>query len=137
MLKAVSNPKKNKLVSRQKLLSVTASDCRFDAFIGSGDGGQKRQKTASAIRCTHLASGAVGKATESRLQGQNRKTAFERMTETEEFKKWLKIEIARKAGGLAKIEAEVDADMKRVKVESKDEKGRWVDGLTSTESDAS
>jgi protein subunit release factor B len=114
-------------MSKQKLFSVTAADCRFDAFIGSGDGGQKRQKTASAIRCTHEPSGAVGKATESRMQGQNRTKAFQRMTETAEFKKWLKIEIARKTGALQAIEEKVEADMhpRNLSVECRDGNGRW------------
>jgi protein subunit release factor A len=124
-------------MEKQKFFSVTAADCRFDAFIASGDGGQKRQKTASAIRCTHLPSGAVGKATESRMQGQNRHMAFKRMAETPEFQKWLKIECARRAGTVAKIEAEVEESMTKVKVETKDQNGRWVEGITNADSDGS
>lgn len=60
---------------------------------GSGDGGQKKQKTSSEVRCTHEPSGAVGKATDSRDQAKNRVTAFKRMIETPEFKVWLQLKI--------------------------------------------
>ncbi len=78
---------------REKMFSVTAADCRWDVFRGSGDGGQKRQKTSSGVRCVHEASGAEGKATDSRNQSVNRKTAFERMVATKEFQGWLKLKI--------------------------------------------
>ena len=53
---------------RELLFSVTAKDCRFDYYRGSGAGGQHRNKTESAVRCTHLASGAVGQAEDHREQ---------------------------------------------------------------------
>jgi peptide chain release factor 2 len=72
---------------------VTADDCKWDVFRGSGDGGQKKQKTSSGVRCTHEPSGAVGKATDSREQSRNRKEAFKRMVESPQFKIWLKLKI--------------------------------------------
>lgn len=80
-------------MKRNKMFSVTASDCRWDVYRGSGDGGQKKQKTSSAVRCTHEPSGAVGEADDSRMQSSNRKTAFERMVATKEFKSWLQLKI--------------------------------------------
>lgn len=91
--------KKNKV----KMFSVTASDCRWDVFRGSGDGGQKKQKTSSGVRCVHEPSGAEGKATDSRNQSINRKTAFERMVATPEFQGWLKLKIE---AGLGHIQIE-------------------------------
>lgn len=99
---------------RKRILSVTAADLRWDVFRGSGDGGQKKQKTSSGVRCTHEPSGAVGHATDSRMQSQNRKTAFERMVSTAEFKAWLELEIDQKLG--------------RVKTEVSDGKGGWTEG---------
>jgi protein subunit release factor A len=92
---------------RQRLFSVTAADCEWQVFRGSGDGGQKRQKTSSGVRCCHRPSGAEGKATDSRLQSENRKTAFKRMCESREFQEWmrLKIEAAR---GNVEIEESTD-----------------------------
>jgi len=61
---------------KEILFSVTASDCRFDYYSGTGAGGQARNKSLSAVRCTHIASGAVGKSEEERSQKQNKITAF-------------------------------------------------------------
>lgn len=97
---------------KQRMFSVTAADCRFDVFRGSGDGGQKKQKTSSGVRCTHEASGAAGKATDSKNQSLNRKNAFIRMSETPEFRAWMEVEI--------------DSALGNIDVETKDEKGNWV-----------
>ena len=121
------------MAEKQKLLSVTAKDCKWEFMVASGDGGQNRQKRNTAVRCTHLNSGAVGKCSDGRSQDQNRKTAFKHMIETKEFKKWLQIEVSRKSGELARIEAKVNEEMKKVKVESHDDSGKWKDGLTDPE----
>jgi protein subunit release factor B len=44
------------------------ADCRWEAFRGPGPGGQKRNKTSSAVRITHLPTGLSAIATESRSQ---------------------------------------------------------------------
>jgi hypothetical protein len=76
---------------KTKMFSVTAADCRWDVFRGSGDGGQKKQKTSSGVRCVHEPSGAEGKATDNRHQNVNRRTAFERMCKTPEFQSWVRL----------------------------------------------
>ena len=97
---------------KTRWFSVTASDCRWDVFRGSGDGGQKKQKTSSGVRCVHEPSGAEGKATDSRHQNVNRKTAFERMAATPEFKSWLQLKI--------------DAGLGRVEIQETSEKGNPI-----------
>jgi hypothetical protein len=87
--------------NKTKMFSVTASDCRWDVFRGSGNGGQKKQKTSSGVRCVHEASGAEGKATDNRHQNINRRTAFERMVATPEFQGWMKLKIE---AGLGHVE---------------------------------
>lgn len=114
-------------MTKELLFSVTANDCRFDYYRGSGKGGQKRNKTCSAVRCTHLASGAVGQSDDTRSQHRNKQIAFGRMAETKEFKTWHKMEVARRSGELEEIEAKVDREMMmNVKVEKR-ENGLWVD----------
>jgi hypothetical protein len=54
-------------------------DCRWEAFRGSGPGGQKRNKTSSAVRVTHEPTGLAVVASESRSQAQNRERAFQRL----------------------------------------------------------
>jgi len=48
------------------------AQCRFEAFVGSGPGGQKRHKTNAAVRYTHVPSGIHAVATDSRSQRENR-----------------------------------------------------------------
>jgi hypothetical protein len=55
------------------------ADCTFEAFRASGPGGQKRNKTSSAVRLTHEPSGVSAVANESRSQHDNRKTALRRL----------------------------------------------------------
>lgn len=97
---------------KELLFSVTASDCRWDYFKGSGAGGQKRNKTASAVRCTHLASGAVGKAEDTRSQHQNKRLAFVRMGTSDIFQKWARTEAARITGKLKETEEWVENELK-------------------------
>lgn len=110
---------------KQLLFKVTAKDCRWDFFVGQGKGGQNKQKTHSACRCTHIASGAMGTSQDSRDQSQNKKKAFERMANTEVFQKWVKTEAMRASGELALIEAKVDEELLKTTVEVINEKGEW------------
>lgn len=53
--------------------------CRWEAYRGSGPGGQKRNKTSSAIRVTHLPTKIHAIAEESRSQAENRMRAMRRL----------------------------------------------------------
>jgi hypothetical protein len=55
--------------------------CEYDRFRASGPGGQKRNKTESAVRLRHAASGVFAVATESRSQHENRERALRRLRE--------------------------------------------------------
>jgi len=52
-----------------------------EVFRASGPGGQHVNKTESALRLTHPASGVVVMAQDSRSQFRNRELAFERLLE--------------------------------------------------------
>jgi protein subunit release factor A len=58
-----------------------ALDVRVDTFRAGGHGGQNLHKTESAVRLTHLPSGVVVVASDTRSQTQNREIAFERLRE--------------------------------------------------------
>lgn len=53
--------------------------CRVENYRASGPGGQKRNKTSSAVRITYLASGISAIGTESRSQHDNRRKALSRL----------------------------------------------------------
>lgn len=55
------------------------AQCRFEAFRGPGPGGQKRNKTSSAVRLAHQPSGLRAIAGESRSQHRNRQVAIGRL----------------------------------------------------------
>jgi RF-1 domain len=53
--------------------------CEVDTYRASGPGGQKRNKTSSAVRIRHLPSGLRVIAEESRSQHENRAKALRRL----------------------------------------------------------
>ncbi len=55
------------------------AQCEVDTYRASGPGGQKRNKTSSAVRLRHLPSGLIVIAEESRSQHENRARALRRM----------------------------------------------------------
>ena len=71
-----------KRASRQRWLSdddALLADCRVETYRASGPGGQKRNKTSSAVRLTHRPTGLNAIAEESRSQHQNRARALRRI----------------------------------------------------------
>src|SRR5881227_2290821 len=62
-------------LSDQELLG----QCALDTYRASGPGGQKRNKTSSAVRLRHLPSGLIVIAEESRSQHENRARALRRL----------------------------------------------------------
>src|SRR5258706_10079484 len=55
------------------------SQCAVDTYRASGPGGQKRNKTSSAVRIRHPPSGLIVIAEESRSQHENRVRALRRL----------------------------------------------------------
>jgi hypothetical protein len=55
------------------------SQCEVDTYRASGPGGQKRNKTSSAVRLRHPSSGLIVIAEESRSQHENRGRALRRL----------------------------------------------------------
>ena len=119
----MTEPNKKLLFS----LSKDAGDFVVEYFNGTGNGGQNRNKVAAACRIHHPKSGAMASCQEERSQKANRERAFKRLCETSKFKKWLRVETAKRAGTLKDIDAEVEKQMKNVKLEVRDENGRFVE----------
>jgi hypothetical protein len=55
------------------------AQCEVDTYRASGPGGQKRNKTSSAVRLRHPSSGLIVIAEESRSQHENRARALRRL----------------------------------------------------------
>jgi peptide chain release factor len=59
--------------------ALAIHDVRFEAFRAGGPGGQHQNKTESAVRATHIASGLSVVVREERSQHRNKALALERM----------------------------------------------------------
>src|SRR6476659_7745021 len=55
------------------------AQCEVDTYRASGPGGQKRNKTSSAVRLRHLPTGLIVIAEESRSQYENKAKALRRL----------------------------------------------------------
>jgi hypothetical protein len=53
--------------------------CKFEAYKSGGPGGQKRNKTSSAVRWTHIATGIQAHSNDFRSQAENRVRALHRL----------------------------------------------------------
>ena len=65
----------SRLIPDEALLTA----CKVETFRGPGPGGQKRNKTSSAVRITHVPTGVHAIAGESRSQSQNKAIALRRL----------------------------------------------------------
>ncbi len=59
--------------------SQLLAQCQVDTYRASGPGGQKRNKTSSAVRLRHPSSGLILIAEESRSQHENKAKALRRL----------------------------------------------------------
>ena len=62
-------------LSEEQLLA----QCEVDTYRASGPGGQKRNKTSSAVRLRHVPTGLIVIAEESRSQHENKAKALKRL----------------------------------------------------------
>ena len=106
-------------MSRELLFTVNKHDCEWSYFRATGHGGQHRDKTHNAVRCTHKPSGASATCQEYREQHRNKQIAFRKVAESKEFQAWARIEAQKKMGIQAEIERKVDEMMRpeNIKVE--------------------
>ena len=117
---------------KQLLFSLTKKDFRVDTFRSGGKGGQHQNKTESGVRITHIESGAVGESREEREQLRNKEKAFQKLINSPKFKAWHKVKTAFMLQGIKNAEVEMERRVeesmqpKNLKVEVKDDAGRWA-----------
>ena len=122
----MKNSSKHEPKKRELLFSVTKDDCDWSYTKGTGAGGQARNKTSSAVHCRHRASGAKGYSESSRSQLDNRRDAFVKMCNTDEFKRWHKLETLRRTGMMDQIDRRVAEELTKTKIEIRID-GRWTE----------
>jgi protein subunit release factor B len=110
---------------KQLLFSLTKKDFIVEYYNPGKNGGQNANKIASACRIHHPASGAIGECKEERSQKPNREQAFKRLTKSSKFKKWLRLETAKRMGQLDDIEQKVEKAIAESKIEIR-ENDKWV-----------
>lgn len=115
------------MTKKEILFSLTEKNFEWSYTKGSGKGGQKRNKTSNAVHCKHVPSGSYGYSEATRSKHDNKIDAFTKCVGTDKFKAWLNMEIARATGQLEVAKSEAEKQMQFIKVEVKDEKGRWID----------
>jgi hypothetical protein len=99
------------------LFTVRLADLREEHYRGSGAGGQKRNKTSSAVRFTHEPSGATGESESQRYQHQNRVEALRRLSINPKFVRWAHAQVAAIDEGYASLERKVDDLMRPENIE--------------------
>lgn len=113
---------------RKLLFSVTAKDCDWSFSHGTGNGGQARNKSQSAVHCLHRASGARAFSQAGRSQEDNKRDAFVKMCQSKEFKAWHQREVWKHLGVLDQIEKTVAEGMRpeNLRMEIRVD-GRWTE----------
>ncbi|MDE3022901.1 MAG: peptide chain release factor-like protein [Pseudomonadota bacterium] len=119
---------------KELLFSVTANDCEWSYTKGTGCGGQKRNKTSSAVHCMHRPSGAHGYSEASRSQLDNKRDAFVKMCETKKFKAWHRMEFMRRTGEAAALEAKMQDSLRHIRIDTR-VNGLWVETAESALTD--
>lgn len=113
---------------RTLLFSVTAKDCDWSFSHGTGNGGQARNKSQSAVHCHHRDSGARAYSQAGRSQEDNKRDAFVKMCQSKEFKDWHRREVWKRLGILDEIERAVAEGMRpeNLRMEIRID-GKWVE----------
>lgn len=112
--------------NKELLFSLTKKDFVVEYFIGSGKGGQHKQKTSTACRITHAESGASGTCQDHREQHRNRAKALQNLTKHHKFKLWIQKKIMEIDLGKT-VENWVEEQMQPqfLKIERKNKEGKW------------
>ena len=112
---------------KELLFTVKKKDFTVQTFRSGGHGGQHQNKTDSGVRIIHRASRAVGESRNDKSQHRNKRAALKRLVATQVFQLWVKRR-AFEIGGGKTVRQIVEKAMgaKHLKIEAKDENGKWI-----------
>ncbi len=115
-------------MKKELLFSVTKKDLSIQYFSGTGAGGQHRNKHQNCVRMFHADSGARVTGQSNRERIANVRQAFNALTKDPKFIVWHTRKthealIGKSIDELVKESMHVD----NIRVEEKDESGKWVD----------
>lgn len=101
-----------------------------ETYKSSGPGGQRKNKTETAVRLTHLPSGITVIATEHRSQAENRKLAFKRLRErliklNQPRRRRIPTAVPRIVIEKIKQEKKIHAQKKRLRQKPQKKLGEW------------
>lgn len=113
---------------KERLFTVTANDCTWNYYRGSGPGGQKKNKTSNCARVLHEPSGAVGRGEQGRSQIENRQIAWKQMASSPIFQAWCRNKAYEISGESETLKKNVEFELQTntlVEVEGED---GWIPG---------
>lgn len=117
---------KSESESREKVTILSPKDMKVSYFCGSGAGGQARNKVASGVMIRHEESGAIGRASDSRSQHDNRVSAFKRLAADPRMKFWIARRIHElRQGESLEQEIEKETSSEKLRYEVKNDQGQW------------
>lgn len=112
----------------KKISICTAKDFDVSYYCGSGPGGQARNKVASGVQIIHRETGAIGRASDSRSQADNKKNAFARLLATPRMKFFIAAKLYEIQQNETMEETVLrEARDENLKFEVKDETGKWTE----------
>jgi hypothetical protein len=113
---------------KKLLFTIHKKDFKIQTFRSGGKGGQHQNKTNSGVRIIHLASGAVGESRSDRSQHRNKRLALGGLIKSDKFKIWIQKTVFEMTT-VKSIDQRVEEAMqpKNIKIETKNESGRWVE----------
>lgn len=119
-------------MEKELLLSLTKDDFEITYFSGSGAGGQHRNKHQDCVRIKHKETGLIATGQDQKSLAENKKNAFMRLVNKEEFKMWMKVktsEAVLEKRAEKPVHELLQEMMKPVhlKIEVKDENGNWIE----------
>lgn len=111
---------------RELVTILSLKDLDVSYFCGSGAGGQARNKVASGVQMRHEESGATGRASDSRSQHDNKKSAFKRLLADPRMKFWLARRVQEVRMGET-LEAQIakETTTENLKYEIRNAAGQW------------